>query len=832
MKKLLYSTLLITLTLAVPVSYAQNNNTYYYYKGLPTSLTLSEKVMFVKFIPGLTNTQKQNLIIQAQVDLLSADWDEIPDLAELKSRILQQTYWFYPCGIPDKFKREKHLDSLRKSGAQVVLRCDNPPCDPNDPCAPYQVTVNYDNFYDALFFFADNPNVRSSSKAILKSETDTVATCEDFFIKIKPGYTIANFSSLISYYSLTATDASSDFGFGAYKISETSGGSRYCIERANIFFETGMCDYSLPNFYQLFPGLTNDPLWGQQWGLLNTGQYGGQSGADIRVMPAWTFSQGNNINVAVVDEGVQLDHTDLQANILPGFDAISNTVGGGGPIGVKDAHGTKCAGIIGAIAENNTGIAGVAPQSRIIPIRAFSDGYGGGSTESVARAINWAWTHGADVISNSYKWDIESDLIDNAIHTAVTLGRGGLGCIILFASGNSGSPLVKYPGRNPDVIAVGNMSMCNERANPQSCDDKHSVGSNYGEDLDLMAPGMKIATLDINGGTTTDFSGTSAACPHVAGVVALMLSANPALTLDQVRTMLQYSCNRVGPYCYSWTSNHPDGPWNNQMGYGRINAFNAVQLALRATSFSTPVYNVSSQSNSLVSNNYFQLIVLNSGCSSLPSSMYLAQRYEVTTSINYATTNNPLIICNSNGWSAANPNEGKNFAIATNVTSTSATLKTWVYKGYNSIGQFLGWFPTTPENVKFNYSVIGANSGITYQESRTANGEAVVNLSGPIPYQFDEIGSIHDKVINLSDLGISVHPNPSVNTIILTCQLAADERIIKIDVLNINGQMVQSLNQSFKTNQLEINIGKLKSAMYGLKIHTNKGIYYKNIIKQ
>jgi subtilisin family serine protease len=470
------------------MSYAQSNNSSYYYKGQQILITLSEKIMFVKFISGLTNSQKQSLITQAQVDLQNADWNDIPDLVQLKSKILQHQVWIYPCGPPVSKPVKKDTDSLKMNTPNGVEGC-SPPCPPppGGGCAPYQVWQNYDNFYEALFFFLDNTNVRSGSKAIIRNVTDTIATCEDFFIKIKPGYTINDFSSLISYYSLTSSDVSADFGSGIYKISESRGGSRFCIDRANIFFGSGMCDFSHPNFYEFSPSLTGDPLWGQQWSLLNTGQYNGIVNADIRVVPAWAFTKGSNIKVAVVDEGTQLDHPDLQANILPGYDAILNA-SGGGPIGIKDKHGTNCAGIIGAIADNNIGISGVAPESKIIPIRAFSDNYGGGSNESIARAINWAWTHGADVISNSYKWDSESDLIDMAIHNASTLGRGGLGSIVIYASGNSGGTPVKYPGRLPEAIAVGNMSMCNQRASPQSCDNKNSYGSSYGVDLDLMAP--------------------------------------------------------------------------------------------------------------------------------------------------------------------------------------------------------------------------------------------------------------------------------------------------------------------------------------------------------
>lgn len=823
------------LTLLVSVGYTQSFSSYYYYKGQQVSISLSEKIMFVKFIPGITNNQKQGLITQAQVDLQNTDWNNIPDLVQLKSRILQQLIWVYPCGIPGDKKLEKGFDSTKViNGPGMISKC-TPPCPPppGDTCTPYQVWHSYDNYYEALFFFADNPSVRSSSNAILKSTTDTIATCEDFFIKIKPGYTINDFSSLISYYSLTSSDVSADFGAGVYKISESVGGSRFCIERADIFFETGKCDFSVPNFYGGSSELTNDPLWNEQWGLLNTGQYNGQVGADIRVEPAWAFTRGNNINVAVIDVGIQLDHPDLQANLLPGYDAFNNITGGGGPISVNDIHGTQCAGIIGAIADNNIGVAGVAPECSIIPIRAFSDDRNEHSNEAYGRAINWAWRNGADVISNSWRTSFQSDLIDQAINDAITLGRGNNGSVVVFAAGNGASAGLEYPAKLDDVIAVGNMSMCNSRVNPNSCDNEHGASS-YGIELDMTAPGVKIPTLILGGGTTTSFKGTSASCPHVAGVAALVLSANPNLTQSEVKRILQYSCNKVGAYCYNWTSAHPDGPWNNEMGYGRINAFNAVQLALRATSFSSPQYNIPQQNNSLVSNN-IQLIVLSPGCSALTSTVYYVQRYEVTTNIAFPFTNNPLIICNSNGWSAANPNDGKNFAAAINVTNTSATLKSWVYKGYNSIGQFVGWFPTTPENVKFNYSIIGANNSINYQTFRSATTSLNIPLTGAIPFEFDSPGKVNDISLDmdLNNNKIKVFPNPVTNIFYLTTDFPKDEFIISTVIIDNTGRDYKHIWMNTKMNfASSIDVSNLKPGFYVLRIITNNKMYSKKIIKQ
>jgi hypothetical protein len=171
------------------------------------------------------------------------------------------------------------------------------------------------------------------------------------------------------------------------------------------------------------------------------------------------------------------------------------------------------------------------------------------------------------------------------VDSALTFGRGGLGTVICFSSGNGNGPVLYPANSNPDIIAVGAASPCGERKNPLSCDGE-SWGSSYGTQQDVIAPGVKIQTTDRQGAAgyaagdyAPAFNGTSAACPHVAGLVGLIVSMNPCLTHDQIENIVERTAWKSGPYVYATTPGRPNGTWNSETGYGMID----VDAALRAT---------------------------------------------------------------------------------------------------------------------------------------------------------------------------------------------------------------------------------------------------------
>jgi subtilisin family serine protease len=353
---------------------------------------------------------------------------------------------------------------------------------------------------------------------------------------------------------------------------------------------------------------TNDTYYNRQWSIENTGsaiQGNGTPNADMNVDSAWQYNWGTYIpKVAILDSGVDTLHEDLVDNMLTGFDALAdsagNTQGAPTPNFSMDGHGTSCAGIVGAIADNGKGIAGIAPMSKLIPIRIFNyKNYGGSigvqattSTEALVNGSAWAWrVADSDIMSTSAGLsdiyvavlNIDKTLVDAEINAAFLQARGGKGIAMFFSAGNDDVATVLWPASIANTIAVGASNMCDKRKALSDCSGE-AWGSSYGLTLDVVAPGVRISTTDITGakGFTTSaytqtFNGTSAACPNAAGVGALLLTINPALHARDIKAILNKTADKVSGYTYDTIT--PYGTWNLEMGHGRVNAFEAIKMA-------------------------------------------------------------------------------------------------------------------------------------------------------------------------------------------------------------------------------------------------------------
>jgi len=299
----------------------------------------------------------------------------------------------------------------------------------------------------------------------------------------------------------------------------------------------------------------NDPRYRDQWHL-----------SKIQASPAWDTSTGNGVTVAVLDAGVEGSHPDLANSMVPGWNVVSNN----SDTSPVNLHGTAVAGAVAAIGDNGRGVASVAWRARIMPVRITNrdDGWANGS--DMIDGILWAADHGAKVVNISY--DIGG--ADAAINEAAQYLRSK-GGVLVMSAGNSNTD--NGYSDNPYIIDVAATTDTDARAG----------FSNYGNYIDIAAPGEHIVTTWENGGYGWG-SGTSFSSPVVAGVVALIKAANPGLSVDEVETVLENSADDLGR-----------SGWDKYYGHGRVNAAAAVLLATGGASPDTelPLVNIGSPAN-------------------------------------------------------------------------------------------------------------------------------------------------------------------------------------------------------------------------------------------
>lgn len=325
---------------------------------------------------------------------------------------------------------------------------------------------------------------------------------------------------------------------------------------------------------------TNDSLLPQMWHIKNTGDniinnIPGIPGSDMNVEPAWDVTTGNNnVLLAIVDTGIDTNHADLKANLCDRrlwYNAYDNNQN---PYD-DHYHGTGVSGTSSAVGNNFIAGVGTAFTTKVMPVKVFnSQAF---TTDLVlAKGINWAWQHGAAVINCSWGGGIPTPLIIHSIRNASSYGRNGNGSIVFGGAGNGDTNIVIFPASMPEVIGVGGLSPCNQRKSKQSCDFTTNNDSNYywgacyGEGLDVVAPCVMIGTTTLGGGSCICGNGTSVSSPLAAGIGALMVSKNRDITGDSVKAIIRRTAVKTGNYSYNVAKQY--GMWNNEMGYGRLDA--------------------------------------------------------------------------------------------------------------------------------------------------------------------------------------------------------------------------------------------------------------------
>lgn len=392
-----------------------------------------------------------------------------------------------------------------------------------------------------------------------------------------------------------------EYARGAYFVGAPEGSARKVFSIANTLLNDENVELCHPELVRPRARRAAAP---QQWHLKRTTINGHVINQHANVVPAWAITEGDGVTIAVIDDGVDVDHLDFAGSgkVVHPRD-VTRGVDDGRPFFADDRHGTACAGV--ACASGQFGASGVAPRAKLMPIRLYS----ALGSQSEADAFFWAAQHGADVISCSWGptdgdwWDsndpqheVVVDLPDStrlAIDWAVDNGRNGKGCLITWAAGN-GNESVDNDGyaSYPRVVAV---AACSDRG-------LRSVYSDTGDALwcafpssDFTTPeltpgiwttdrsggagynpGAPNANGDADGNYAQDFGGTSSACPGAAGVAALVIARNPQLRWDEVKSVLKACCSRIDDSGSEYDANGH----SRQYGYGRLDALKAVQLAV------------------------------------------------------------------------------------------------------------------------------------------------------------------------------------------------------------------------------------------------------------
>lgn len=454
-----------------------------------------------------------------------------------------------------------------------------------DPSASFIVLQSSSgNIDDNVLKRVNNSSEIVNTSSIFEYKGNYSAATDRFTVKLRNRSDYSKLEQYVNKYSCKVI-VRPWLGENVYLITVPKDSDYSSIDLANIFMESGCFEYTSPDFYFFDALCSNDTYYNTQWYLNNTGQYG-YPNVDIDIERAWDITEGDeDIVVAIIDTGVDLSHPDLQGQFLPGFDALSNITSGG--IAADDLpHGTNVAGIVGAVKNNNKGVSGVAPGCKILPVRALPRQ--GFSNTAVVEAINWSVNQNADVINCSWYAPNPNADITSAIANATTNGRNGKGCVVVFSVKYNQS-FINYPANLPYVISVGALDVNNTRKTRETTSDWES---SYGTGLDVMAPGVKISTTTVaqNVGSydgsdfldsyyTRLFEGTSASAPQVSGIAALILSKYPELSQAQVRRAIELGCDYIPGYIYQDDSEYPSKSWNQEVGYGRVNAYNALLVA-------------------------------------------------------------------------------------------------------------------------------------------------------------------------------------------------------------------------------------------------------------
>ncbi len=388
-----------------------------------------------------------------------------------------------------------------------------------------------------------------------------------------------------------------EFGFAINTFLYKTDSPLNSLETASILVESGLVNYAYPHWIREARkrAIPNDPLFPDQWHLKNTGQGNGTYGEDIHIVSVWDNYRGSqNEVIAIVDyDGMEIDHEDLHVNVLADtcWDYVEEDADPT-PVSSSDYHGTSCAGLAAGRGFNDLGICGAAPYAGLVGYRipdGLSDVY-----ESLSLSRN---SQLVDIYCNSWgpldpSYIFESPVLDgpgellgDAIENCVKNGRQGLGNIYIWAGGNGGQF-----GDNSNYDGYANSRYSIAVAASTENGNK-AIYSEEGANIMVNAPAgtltFGLTTTDLTGfrgddygNYTSAFGGTSASAPLLAGVIALMLQANPELRWRDIQHIITETAEKNDPYDDDWIMNGAGHHINHKYGFGRIDAKAAIEAAV------------------------------------------------------------------------------------------------------------------------------------------------------------------------------------------------------------------------------------------------------------
>ncbi len=461
---------------------------------------------------------------------------------------------------------------------------------------------------------AKESNVRFAGRVFCQEDKTPVLYTENIFIKFHKEVDKTEQTAFLTDHNLDVK-SESPFSTNGYFVGMEEGIGSDIFQICMDMLDDERVEYCHPELIFIKEKKSIHP---RQWHLKPTVLDGVQVNSHVNVEQAWTKSKGEGVTIAIIDDAIDIRHQDFstQGKIVHPYNAFYpiGTPNGQNPspINFGESHGTCCAGV--ACASGLFNASGVAPDAKLMPIKLPPDL--GSYKES--EAIQYAVDHGADIISCSWgpadgAWDNPNDprhfqasgIPDHtreALRYAVEQGRNGKGCLILWAAGN-GNESVELDGyaSNEFVLAIAASNIRDKRSIYSDFGDSifccfpsndftrmdnggyyldggiwATDGSTYGYNPSWNGIELRYDFYDNSGKYTSSFGGTSSATPGVAGIIALMLSANPELTHNDVRALLRQSCIQIDAN----NGNYDGNGHSRWYGYGKPDANRAVELAL------------------------------------------------------------------------------------------------------------------------------------------------------------------------------------------------------------------------------------------------------------